>query len=48
MVDKVVEPCFREHDHLIEETIDEFMIHIAAESNDKEDESTNEAGNTGA
>ena len=45
VVDKV-EPCFWEQDHLMEETIDEFVIHTGPESDD-EDESMDEDSNTG-
>ena len=46
MVNKV-EQLFWEQDHLIEQIIDKFMIHIGSQSDDKEDESINEHGNTG-
>ena len=42
-----VERRFWEQDHLIEQTIDEFVIHTGPESNDEEDESMDEHGNTG-
>ena len=42
-----VEPRFWEQNHLIEEPIDEFVIHIGPESDDEEDELMNEDSNTG-
>ena len=45
VVDKV-EPRFWEQDHLIKQTIDEFVIHIGPESDDKEDKSMDEHGCT--
>ena len=45
MVDKV-EPSFWEQDHLMKETIGEFVIHAGPESDDEGDKLKDEDGNT--